>query len=124
MQDRIAIAGIKSNSIGIALPLLSVAEREVVADQVIVGPIGKVNAMRAVVIRSVSIDGGIGGAVDVNTRTSGTRHRAAGGADMVVRDRDVVRAEHINPIVHRARDGETIDNNVASSCHPKGTTGG
>ena len=113
MQDRIVIAGIKSNSIGIALPLFGIAEREVVADQVIVGTIGKVNTVQSVVIGGVSIDCGIGGAVEVDTGAGRSRHRAAGIADMVVREGDIIRTGNVNAIIGSAGYSKTVDYDVA-----------
>ena len=75
-------------------------------------------------IGCISADRGIGRAVDIDTYTGGARHRAAGVADMVVREGDVVRAEHVNPIIHGAGYGETVDNDVAFARHSEGATGG
>ena len=124
MQDRIVVARVESDPVRIPLPLFGIGEREVVADQVIVGTIGKQNTMVTVVIGGIPADRGIGGAVDVNAHPVGARHRAAGVADMVVREGDVVRTEHVNAIVHRAGYGEAVDHDVALARHPEGTTGG
>src|SRR6266508_4473043 len=112
IQDRIAVARVESNSACISLPLLGIGERDVVADQVIVGTIDKLNTVRAVVIGGIPADRGSGGAVDVDARTGGTRHRAAGVADMVVRDGDVVRAEHVNATVSCTGISEAINGDI------------
>ena len=124
MQDRIVVARAEINAVRTALILLGIAEREVVADQVVVGAIGKQNTVRTVVIGGIPADRGIGGAVDVDTRPGGARYRLARVADMVVREGDVVRAEHVNTVVHRAGNGETVDHNVALARHPEGAAGG
>src|SRR5258705_10977248 len=124
MQERIVVAPVESDAVRIPLPLFGIGEGDVVADQVIVGTIGKQNTMVTVVIGCIATDRGIGGAVDVDAHAVGARHRAAGVADMVVRDGDVVGAEHVNPIVHGAGYRETVDNDVAFARHPEGATGG
>ena len=121
MQDRIVVAPVEPNSAGIPLPPFGIAERDVVADQVIVGTVGQQNTVRAVVIGGVPADRGIGGAVDVDARTGGARGRAAGVADMVVRERDVIRAEHVDAIIRRAGDREAIHHDVAFARHAEGT---
>ena len=114
MQDGIvgSPAPVEPDSAGIPQIFLSIGERNVVADQVIVGSIGQVNTVLAVVIGDVPVDRGIGGAIDVDARPGGARHRTAGVADMVVRDGDVVRAKNVNPIIRRAGYGETIDGDI------------
>ena len=118
------MARVESDPVGVTLPLFGIAEDEVVADQVIVGTIGKQNSMVTVVIGGVSTDRGIGGAVDVDAHPVEARYRTASIADLVVREGDVVRAEHVNAVVHRVCYGEAVDNDVAFARHPEGTTSG
>ena len=112
MQERIVVAPVESDSGRIALPLFGIGEGDVVADQVIVGTIGKQNTMVTVVIGCIAADGGIGCAVDVDAHPVGARHRAAGVADMVVRDGDVVRTEHENATVSRTGNREAINGDI------------
>ncbi len=113
MQDGIVIAAVQPNSAGIPLIPFGIAEGDVVTDQVIVGTTGQVNAVFAVVLGDVPADGGIGGATQIDALTDGTRGRAAGEADVVVRERDVVRAEYVNPFASCTGDGEAIHHDVA-----------
>ena len=124
MQDRIAAARAETNSACTPHVLLCVGESEVVADQVNIGAIGQQNTVRAVVIGGISADSGIGGAVDVDTSTGAARYRTARETDMVVRDRDVVRAKNINTIVWGAGDCETVDHDVTLARDAEGTAAG
>lgn len=112
MQDRIGIARVESNSAGIPLILLGIGKRYVVVDQVIVGAIGKVNTMVAVVIGRVPADRGIGAATEVDALTGGARNWAAGVTDMVVRYGDVIRAGNVNAIVSCTGNREAINGDV------------
>ena len=64
-------------------------------------------------IGCIPADRGIGCAVYVDARAScGGIDRAARVADMVVRDRDVVRAEHVNATVSCTGNREAINGDI------------
>ena len=121
MQERIVMGRVESYSGCIPLILFGIGEQDVVADQVIVGTIYKSNTVKAVVIGGVPTDGGIGGASQVDALTGGAGHRAAGVADMVVRDGDVVRAGYVNATVSCTGNSEAINGDITFAGDAEGT---
>ena len=111
------------NARRISLILLGIREGHIVADRHIGTTSCQPNAILTIVIRGIASDQRVGCAGEVNALSGGARGRAAGVADMVVLDGDVVRTVNVNPIIHRVGDREAVHHDVAFAGHPKGTTG-